>query len=155
MYLNIGSSHPFSRGSFLSLGLHNAWQADKEEKEDRIPAWKTFVQLAPPLWQMKSVKTNTAVPNIGKCRHSVPCGDQVWLTWAKDQGRVQPAVFSLSEADSNVKVLLVCKQQGPQGTGSQAKLTSIKALKDLNTVMICTQICSQCGTYLYSTSKTS
>lgn len=99
-------------------------------KEDQIPAPKAFVQLAPPVWQMKLVKTNTAAPNIGNCKHSVPCGDQVWLTWAKDQGKVLPAVFSLSEADSNVKVLSVCEWPGSQAADAQAKQTSVKALKD-------------------------
>lgn len=99
-------------------------------KKDQIPALKTFVQLAPAVWQIKPVKINTAATNIGNCKHSVHCGDQVWLTRAKDQGKVLPAVFSLSEADSNVKVLLVCEWPGSQGTDSQAKQTSVKALKD-------------------------
>lgn len=68
------------------------------------------MQLVPPLRRVEPVKTNTAVPNSGNCKHSVPCGDHVWLTRAKDQEGVQPAVFSLSESVSNVKVLLVHEQ---------------------------------------------
>lgn len=90
------------------------------------------MQLAPPPQHIEPVKTNSGVPNSGNCKHSVPCGDRVWLTRAKDQEGVQPTVFSLSESVSNVKVLLAtdepCFQETLKETDSGAIQTSVKAL---------------------------
>lgn len=125
-------------------------QTSISKKENQIPACESFVQLAPPPWRIEPVKTNNGVPNSGNCKHSVPCGDQVWLTRAKDQEGVQPAVFSLSESVSNLKVLLArerpaapaFRRRSRKQTRGLHRHLSKPWQPGVNTVMIYPQICA-------------
>lgn len=79
-----------------------AGQADKGLlKRESDPRLRVLCAVG----SIEPVKTNSGVPN-SNCKHSVPCADQVWLTWAKDQEGVQPAVFSYQSV-GKVNVLFV------------------------------------------------